>query len=152
VNPLELARYLGRLEAQLEELTRRSQCGYDCPAEAAAAAYLCLLDRLTAIGSKQILAMVNESLVIHSEITERHSRDRKARREQADAEYDEAERRHELAITAECPYCGAAPGLACRTRGPSGVGHPKGVHDHADRYRAAEGLFAPPGPDELEAP
>jgi hypothetical protein len=50
-------------------------------------------------------------------------------RQAREAEYDEAVRQHELAITVECPYCGAQPGTACRTTGPSGAGHPKGVHD-----------------------
>jgi hypothetical protein len=53
------------------------------------------------------------------------------------AEYAEAKRRYELAIVVECPYCGSAPGRVCRTAGPSGARTTKGVHVHADRWRAA---------------
>lgn len=53
------------------------------------------------------------------------------------AEYAEAVRRHELAVTIECPYCGARPGQSCRTSGLTGKSAPKGVHDHTDRHRAA---------------
>ncbi|MEQ7008332.1 hypothetical protein ABN028_19345 [Actinopolymorpha sp. B17G11] len=59
------------------------------------------------------------------------------RRARNEAAYAEAVRRHELAIKVDCPYCGSAAGTVCRTKGPNGSSGPKGVHDHADRYRAA---------------
>ena len=54
------------------------------------------------------------------------------------AAYTEAVRRHELAVTVECPYCGAQPGQVCRTAGPSGISNPLGVRDHTGRWRAAQ--------------
>lgn len=63
-----------------------------------------------------------------------------------EAEYAEAVRRHERAVTVTCPYCGAAPGLTCRTVSPGAGGHPKGVHDHADRYRLTAGLLGGDAP------
>jgi hypothetical protein len=58
-------------------------------------------------------------------------------RARQEKECAEAVRRHELAVKVECPYCGAAPGVVCRSTGPSTEGHAKGVHDHTARYRAA---------------
>lgn len=62
-------------------------------------------------------------------------------RERSDAERAERERMHELAITAECPFCGAQPGSPCRTAGPSGKSYSKGIDHHVDRVRAATGTL-----------
>lgn len=63
------------------------------------------------------------------------------RERQAAEERAEAERRHELAVRAECPYCGAQPGKPCRSAGKDSKGYSKGIGDHRDRYRAACHLF-----------
>lgn len=46
----------------------------------------------------------------------------------------EAERRHELALKVDCPYCGETADAECVTE-PGRA--PLGVRDHRDRYRAA---------------
>jgi hypothetical protein len=143
VNALKLARDLAHFEGYLEGLARQSGCCADhCPAAALAESWLHLLDRLTELdGGEAVVPIVAQAIVIHNGVRVTAQRNREARRQQAEADYAEAVRRHKIAITADCPYCGAAPGSMCRTAGPSGIGNPKGVHDHADRYRAGEHLL-----------
>jgi len=75
-------------------------------------------------------------------ISEFDYREAQSRQEEGDhqrrweAERAEKTRRHELALQAACPQCGAAPGDPCRTTGPTGP-KAKGLDDHKARYRAA---------------
>jgi hypothetical protein len=157
VTALQLARDLANFQRALEELADwyPRDWDFDWRSPAAAESYLYLLNELADLPVDQVMigvAVANAFKVYQAAglrwapAIEAERERQQARRRQADAEYAEAVRRHELAITAECPYCGAAPGLVCRTAGPSGIGHPKGVHDHRDRYRAAEHLLDPPDP------
>jgi hypothetical protein len=163
VNPLQLALDLARFRSELEEEAAGVQWPYqwvDHPhgelAPAIAASYLHVLDRLAGIGdSEAAAAIVAEAIKVYDAAVEvydaalsRARQKAEAARQQHEAEYAEAVRRHQLAINAECPYCGAAPGSPCRTAGPSGQGYSKGVQDHRDRYRAAVHLLGPP--DDLE--
>lgn len=174
MNPLTFARDLARFQAHLEEeaLPRGNGFWRDQWANqwvayphgelapAVAASYLHLLGRLTELDDDEAVAqMIAEAIEVYDAATEvydaavsRARRKGEAARQQQEAEYAEALRRHEVAVTAECPYCGAEPGRVCRTAGPSGIGNPKGVHDHGDRYRAAAGLLGPPGGDSGEPP
>jgi hypothetical protein len=156
VNPLTFARDLARLETELKSLADWCPGHGERRAAAAAESYLHLLGLLTEIGDDDgtITAIVVEAIEVYQATDSRwrpveaaewqREEDRQQRRVAAHAE---AMRRHEVAITAECSYCGAAPGRVCRTAGPKGFGNPKGVYDHADRYRAAVGLLGPPGGD-----
>jgi hypothetical protein len=147
VNKLQFAHQLGELRNDLAANAHGGNDPYDWPDRAAAAAFLRLLDRLAGIGgrgSSAVVAAVTEALDVYAAVSaevgqeQQAARQREeASRQRAEAEYAEAVRRHQVAIGAECPYCGAAPGTVCRTAGPSGTGNPKGVHDHASRYRAA---------------
>ncbi|MGO9294781.1 MAG: hypothetical protein ACLP52_13060 [Streptosporangiaceae bacterium] len=115
---------------------------YDIEALAAAAGALALvLDRLLADGHVDVLSVALARYDLLAAVAYRRSSaeqaDYRADQQRREAEYQEATRRHELAVTVECPYCGAVPGLDCRTAGPTGSRYPKGIHDHAGRYRAA---------------
>ena len=93
-------------------------------------------------------AALDAYAVARAEIREADAREQAA----GEAAYAEAARRHELAIKVTCPYCGAEPGATCRTAGPTGQSHPKGIHDHRDRYRAGCGLLGSADVDaELQA-
>jgi hypothetical protein len=75
-------------------------------------------------------------------VSEFDYREARSRQEEEDhqrrweAERAEKTRRHELALQAACPQCGAVPGDPCRTTGPTGP-KAKGLDDHKARYRAA---------------
>ena len=156
VHPLKLARDLARLEMELKWLADWCPGHGERRAAAAAESYLHLLGLLTEIGDDDgtITAIVVEAVEVYQAADNRWRpveaaewQREETRQQRREAEYAEALRRHEVAITAECSYCGAAPGSVCRTAGPKGFGNPKGVHDHADRYRAAVGLLDPFGGD-----
>jgi hypothetical protein len=162
VNPLTLARDLARFEADLQEEAAGVQFAdqwvrypHGELAPAIAASYLHLIARLPALGDGELAAEIlaeaigvyDEAVEVYTEAARRDARREDAARRQREAERDEAARRHEIAINAECPYCGVGPGSPCRSAGPSGRGYSKGVQDHRDRYRAAEHLFGPPGGD-----
>jgi hypothetical protein len=59
---------------------------------------------------------------------------------QKEREGQEVARRHQLAVMAECPFCGSKPGEVCRT---SPGQYSYGQHDHKARYRAACNLLKP---------
>lgn len=147
-NTLRLAQQLGAFLGRLEDLACRVGDEYHDEAPMAAS-YLALLNRLADIGSPPydeetagaVEAAVGAAFEVWCLESGRARQADQARRDRRQAEYDEAVRRHEAAITAECPYCGAAPGTTCRTAGPSGKRQPKGVHDHRGRYRAARALL-----------
>jgi hypothetical protein len=171
VNGLRFARDLARFQADLEDWAvplgdggwadlwaDQWAANPNCHlAPAIAASYLHLLDRLTVLGDDEAVAQIlagaikvyDAAVEVYDAAASRAARDRDVARQKAEAEYAEAVRRHEVAITADCPYCGAEPGRVCRTAGPSGIGNPKGVHDHADRYRAALLVLGPPPGDEV---
>jgi len=131
VTPLKFARALAEFQGELEWLAGEHRC-YDnpCPAAALAASFLALLRSLTVIADGEAVAASVATAIRAFNATE----------------YAEAARRHQIAVTAQCPYCGAGPGAECRTTsGPGGGGHPKGVHDHARRYDAALDLPGLPG-------
>jgi hypothetical protein len=141
---LHFARALARLESELEMAAcGRGCCQNTCPAPAIAASYQHLLDGLAGVtfgadADEAIELLVADAIDAYDKAAAEIRQDEEDRRQQAEAEYAEAVRRHETAITVECPYCGSAPGLVCRTAGPAAHGsHPKGIHDHRDRYRAA---------------
>jgi hypothetical protein len=93
------------------------------------------------LGSPEMIGAVNDATELFNEICEEVRQQNKADRERREAAYAEVLRRHELAIRAECPWCGATPGSRCRTVPGR---HLRGSGDHADRYRAAVHLFGPP--------
>ena len=143
---LRFARDLAHLEGYLEHAVYRGGCCGDCPIPAIAESYLHLLTRLAEepAVSAETARIVAEAIDVWLKRGEEERQASEAGRQRQEAERAEAERRHELALTAECPYCGAAPGSVCHTAGPSAKGRvPKGVHDHRDRWRAALSLLDP---------
>lgn len=94
------------------------------------------LERLMELGDADGLAAVIDQLV--RALAE--ERDLWAReRAQQEQEHAEAVRRHGLAVTVDCPWCGAPAGATCHTTGATP--YSLGVHDHADRYRKAAGVL-----------
>jgi hypothetical protein len=148
MSTLKFARELARFEEHLAWLSAGGGGGYPDLDSALAASYRALIAGLVdldehldsaglSVDVPRIPDILAQAMAVFNELEAASSQSWQNRRQARDAEYDEAVRRHELAMTVACPYCGAQPGTACRTAGPSGAGHPKGVHDHKDRYRAA---------------
>jgi hypothetical protein len=151
MSTLKFARDLARFEEHLRWLRAG---GGDIDA-ALAASYQALIAELVDLderlqstglgeGAPDIADILARAVAVYRE---REAASSHAWEERHEAEYAEAARRneqavlrHELAMTAECPFCAAQPGAQCRTAGPTGVGHPKGIHDHKERYRAATDL------------
>lgn len=144
MSSLKFARDVAQFEEHLRWL---GACGGDLDS-ALAASYKILIEGLVELdeylesagigaGVPRIPDILARAIAVYREEQAAFLQSWENRRQEGEAEYAEAARRHELAMTVECPFCGARPGMACRTAGPSGAGHPKGVHDHKDRYRAA---------------
>ena len=112
--------------------------GNPCPSKQALAL---VFQRLAAIGDIEILS---EAMQLYNELTAERQAGWDHQRRAQEEEYAEQLRRHEIAITVECPYCGAAPGDVCRTAGPTGLRHSKGSGDHKDRYRLAKQILDQP--------
>jgi hypothetical protein len=158
VNPLTFARDLARLQRELEYLAHDGQESVE--SAAIAESYLHLLGRLAEIDGGEVIAgLVAEAVGAYDAAVSRWRpfreaawRREEARRQQLAAEHEEALRRHKIAVTVECPFCGASPGKVCYTvpTTDDGEAHTKGVHDHADRYRAATGQHGPPSDPEAE--
>jgi hypothetical protein len=158
VNPLQFADLFARLRGHLESAAA-CYADPDNPdtGAAVAAAFLHVLDSLAEVGAtEEAVAAVAEAANIfdagfacavkaREAQRARREADREADQERREAAYEEAVRRHRIAVRAECPYCGAAPGVNCHTAGPSGHGYPRGIHAHADRYRAAVGVLGQDG-------
>jgi hypothetical protein len=140
VNLIGLARRLAAFESHLEwSVSMFSSSRYDCD-PALASSYLHLIGRLEEIGGDAVTAALAEAIIIFDSAERRNRETDERERQQREDDYAEAVRRHRIAINAECPYCGAQPGATCRTAGPTAHGsYPKGIHDHAGRYRAAVG-------------
>lgn len=148
MSTLKFARELARFEEHLDWLCAGGGGGYRDLDSALAASYKALIGGLVELdehldsagldaGVPRIPDILARAMAVYREEEAASQQNWGERHQAQEAEYAEAVRRHELAMTVECPYCGAQPGTACRTAGPSGAGHPKGVHDHKDRYRAA---------------
>lgn len=97
-----------------------------------------LFSRLADLGD---IALLAEAMALYKDLDAQRDRDSETARRKRDEEYAEQLRRHEIALTVECPFCGAVPGAGCRTAGPSGLSHSKGSTDHMDRYRKAKHLL-----------
>jgi hypothetical protein len=148
MSTLKFARELAQFEEHLDWLSRGGGGGYDDPDSPLAASYRALIRELVELDEHFDSAELGEDVprvpdilaramaVFREEEAASSERWRK-RRQAGEAASAEAVRQHELAMTVECPYCGAQPGTSCRTAGPSGAGHLKGVHDHRDRLRVA---------------
>lgn len=148
MSTLKFARELARFEEHLDWLSAGGGGGYRDLDSALAASYKALIGGLVELdehldsaglgaGVPRIPDILARAMAVFREQEAASSQSWQKQRQAEEAEYAEAVRRHELAMTVECPYCGAKPGTACRTAGSSGAGHLKGVHDHKDRYRAA---------------
>lgn len=147
MSTLKFARELAQFEEHLDWLSAAGG-GYGDKDKALAVSYKALITGLVELdehlesagldaGVPRIPDILARAVTVFREEEAESSQSWQKRRQAEEEEYAEALRRHELAMTVECTYCGAQPGTACRTAGPSGVGHLKGVHDHKDRYRAA---------------
>ena len=116
-------------------------CSCRCDRSAVAASYLTLLDELIEIEDASVAvdigAILSRAIAIYREREGRAQADSRKEDEHRKAARTEAKRRHEMAIAVECPYCGARPGVPCRSRGLNAIGQSKGIADHKDRYRAA---------------
>lgn len=148
MSTLKFARELAQFEEHLSWLSAGGGGGYRDQDSALAASYKALISGLVELDEHleyggldasvpRIPDILARAMTVFREEETASSQSWEKQRRAEQEEYAEAVRRHELAMTVECPYCGAQPGTACRTAGPSGVGHLKGVHDHKDRYRAA---------------
>lgn len=137
MNALKFARELAAFESHLQWAIWNSHDDYDRGLRPLAASYKLLIDELVDLDDPRIPEILGRAIGLFNERAAAARAAGEEGRKRRDAEYAEAERRHELAITVECPYCGAEPGQGCRTAGKSGAGHPKGIQDHRDRYRAA---------------
>jgi hypothetical protein len=154
MSTLKFARELALFEEHLDWL-RMGGDEFRGPGNALAASYKALIDGLIELDEHldsagpgadvpRIPDILARAIAVFHEEEAQSRQCREKRREVEEAEYaeaarehEEAVRRHDLAITVECPYCGAQPGKVCLTAGPAGVGHPKGIHDHKQRRRAA---------------
>jgi hypothetical protein len=127
-----------RLAGRAEEIANEAEQTYayadpSYPYSPYAAAFAAVLRHLIEAGDAEALQV---------DVTEYDYRETQTRQEEEDrqrrweAEHAEKTRRHELAVQAACPVCGAAPGDPCRTTGPAGP-KAKGLDDHKARYRAA---------------
>jgi hypothetical protein len=148
MSTLKFARELAQFEEHLNWLTAGDGSGYEDSNAALAASYKTLIGGLIELdehlestgagaGMPGIPDILARAMAVYREGQAASSQSWQARRQSNEAEYAEAIRRHELAMSVECPHCGAQPGTPCRTAGPTGAGHPKGIHDHKDRYQAA---------------
>ncbi len=148
MSTLKFARELARFEEHLDWLSAGGGSGRGDLDSALAASYKILIGGLAELGEHldyaglgagvpRIPDILARAMAVFREGEAASGQTWEKRRQAEEAEYTEAVRRHELAITVECPHCGAQPGTACRTAGPSGAGHLKGIHDHKDRYRTA---------------
>jgi hypothetical protein len=148
MSTLKFARELAQFEEHLDWLCAGGGGGYRELDSALAASYKTLIEGLVELdehlesaglgaGVPRIPDMLARAMAVFSEEEAASTQSWEKRRQAEEEEYAEAVRRHEPAMTVACPHCGAQPGTGCRTAGPSGAGHLKGVHDHKDRYRAA---------------
>jgi hypothetical protein len=148
VSALRFARELARFEGHLAWAAAGGGAGYYGFDAALAASYKTLIEDLVSLDEHldaydlpsdmpRVPDMLERAMGVFDALRAREDAASRRRSERSAAEYAEASRRYELAVTVECPYCGVLPGRVCRTAGPSGARNTKGVHVHADRYRAA---------------
>ena len=136
LNTLAFARDLARFESHLEWAAQQTgSYDYDGTLRAFARSYQALLGQLA--DSQDPAAAIAEAIRVYDQDMTAFVAARRKADARRQAEYAEAVRRHQVAVTVECPYCNSAPGAVCRTAGPSGKSFPKGVADHRDRYRTA---------------
>lgn len=82
-------------------------------------------------------AVVSEALGAWRDAMDERERHEAREREASRAEFDRLMAEEELSRTAECPYCGAEPGLPCRTVSQRGAVL---TYCHRGRYRLARSL------------
>lgn len=148
MNTLKFARELARFEEHLDWLIHGGGGQSYGEDSELAASYKVLIGGLVELeehldsvelggGVRRIPEILAEAMAVFNDRQRASTQSWQKARDSREAEYAEAVRRHELAVTVECPYCGAGPGETCRTAGRDGSAQPKGVNDHKDRYRAA---------------
>jgi hypothetical protein len=134
INGSSLAIELLRIGQYVESFDRRG--GPSCCAAVPALALI--FRRLADLGEVQIL---QEAIELYEKLDGEIVAAYYDQQQRWKNRYAEQLRQHEIAITVECPYCGAAPDEVCRTAGPTGLRHSKGTSDHKDRLRAAKRLL-----------
>jgi hypothetical protein len=112
-----------------------ASCEYHADGEPLATAFLVLLDELER-GTEPVAAIITTLAAWHDA---RSDAERKghARRERGYAAWQEARAEEEITRKAQCPDCGAIPGVACRTTGEAR--HVRSW-SHRSRFRLARSL------------
>lgn len=137
MNTLKFARELAQFEEHLDWLIAGGGGGSYGEDRELAVSYKALIGGLVELdehldsvklgaGVPGIPEILAGAIAVFREQQAASSQDWQLRHEVQEAEHAEAVRRHELAMTAECPCCGAQPESKCRTAGPSGGGQLKG--------------------------
>lgn len=139
INPLTLARDLGKFRDHLAWVKDCGPYSYDDPGSEVAEAFLVLLDALAA-GQEQLIAIAT-AIRAHDEATSRNQERRQVARQREAEDYQRRMAEEEITRKVECPYCGAAPQASCRTVGPT---RSVRTDSHRDRYRLARRLNEEP--------
>jgi hypothetical protein len=139
---LIFAEQLGGFREHLEAYARRQPSDYaSSEVRPLAAAWLELLDRLA--DGQAAWTAISDAIDAHDKAAGENREAADASSASAQIAYQEAVRRHELAVQVTCPYCGAAPGATCRAAGADGASTARGINDHRDRWRSAQHLTPP---------